>query len=351
MQIRTFFITALVYLSANLAPAQAPFDSVLVIGSAEVFFEVNSHILQTEADSVLADLAEKCKTSPRRTLFIEAHTDADGGEQFNQALSERRAASVRSFLAEKGVPGEQMDVQAFGKKRPAAPNDSDQGKRLNRRVTIELLQRTQMAWLEGRVVDAKTGTGVQATVALRSRFTADSLQTDSAGHFRAIVPDRVPVEASFFAPGYFFETQMLQTGKPGALPLVVSLPPALEGEVFALQNFYFVGNQDTLLPASEPELPKLLKFMRFNPDIRIEIAGHINFPNAPVVPKESWNHQLSVRRAKRVFNFLLENGISEDRIIYRGYGNSQMVFPSARTEKEQAKNRRVEIRIMESNKK
>ena len=348
MQIRTFFIIALACTGRFSLPGQEMFDSTFVIDRVEVYFDVNESVLQPEADSVLQSIADKCRTTIRRFLQIEAHTDADGGDGFNQALSERRAEVVRRFLEEKGISAGQMKVTPFGERHPQATNATEEGKQLNRRATVELWQRTQMTWLAGQVVDAKTKQGIQATVGIRSRFMVDSLETDTIGFFRAPVPDRMPVEVSVFAPGYFFETQMLVPSSLEPIQVEFPLPPALEGEVLTLKNFYFVGNQDTLLKTSEPELPKLLKFMQFNPDIRIEIAGHINLPNNPPVPKDSWNYGLSVRRAKRVFLYLVEHGIDPNRMIYKGYGNYEMVYPRARIEREQAMNRRVEIRILES---
>lgn len=351
MQIRTFFIIALVWGGGFSLYAQEVFDSTLVIDRAEVYFDVNDDVLQPGEDSILQSFADKCKTTNRRFLQIEGHTDADGSEAFNQALSQRRAETVRRFLEAQGIPAEQMKVTPYGESHPQATNATEEGKQLNRRATVELWQRTQMTWLAGQVVDAETKQGIQAMVGLRSRYLVDSLQTDTAGFFRAPVPDRMPVEVSVFAPGYFFETQTLVPNSIKPIQVEFPLPPALEGEVMTLKNFYFVGNQDTLLPKSEPELPKLLKFMQFNPDIRIEIAGHINLPNNPPVTKESWNYGLSVRRAKRVYTYLVEHGIDPDRMSYKGYGNWEMVFPHARLEKEQALNRRVEIRILEKGKK
>ncbi|MBK6903377.1 MAG: OmpA family protein [Saprospirales bacterium] len=281
MQIRVFLPMALALCFGNCLTGQAIFDSTFVIERAAVFFDVNKHDLQPGADTVLAAIAAKCLTTNRRFLEIEAHTDADGSDGFNQELSERRAETVRGFLTGQGVPAEQMRVVPFGEHKPVASNASDDGKQKNRRATVELWQRTRMTWLKGQVVDMETKEGIPAMVSLRSRFLNDSIQTDSAGHFSTPVPDRMPVEVSVFSPGYFFETQILTPNSLEPIQVEFPLPPALAGEVLTLKNFYFVGNQDTLLPKSEPELPKLLKFMQFNPGIRIEIAGHINLPNSP----------------------------------------------------------------------
>lgn len=348
MQIRAFLLSALTCLVGISAAGQEVFDSTFVIDRAMVLFDVDKHELTGGADTTLAAIAAKCLTTTRRYVEIEAHTDSDGSDGYNQALSERRAETVRSFLSGKGVPDDQMHIIPFGERRPVANNQTDEGKQLNRRATVELWQRTQMTLLKGQVVDLKTKEGIQASVSIRTKILKDSIQTDSSGYFNTPVPDRMPVEVTAFAPGYFFETQVLTTNSLKPVPVEITLPPAQEGEVLTLKNFYFVGNQDTLLPKSEPELPKLLKFMHFNSGIRIEIAGHINYPNKPPVSKDSWNYNLSQRRAKRVYSYLVENGIDPDRMTWNGYGNYEMVFPHAVSEREQALNRRVEIRVLEN---
>ena len=88
--------------------------------------------------------------------------------------------------------------------------------------------------------------------------------------------------------------------------------------------------------------------MQLSPKMKIEIAGHVNFPNRPPVVEESFEYKLSVARAKMVYEFLLKNGIEEDRISFKGYGNWEMRFPNAISEQQQAQNRRVEIRVLEN---
>jgi outer membrane protein OmpA-like peptidoglycan-associated protein len=109
-----------------------------------------------------------------------------------------------------------------------------------------------------------------------------------------------------------------------------------------------VGNQPVLLESSKPELPKILRFMQQNPGMKIEIAGHVNFPNSPPVSKDSWEFKLSEERSRTVYDYLSDNGIPKDRISWKGYGNFEMREPNAITEADQAKNRRVELRVLES---
>ena len=132
----------------------------------------------------------------------------------------------------------------------------------------------------------------------------------------------------------------------------IPLLPIEVGEKVAIKNLYFVGNKAILLKKSIPELPKVLKFMQLNPKIKIEIAGHINAPGRTLTQLKLWEKDLSTDRAKTVYDFLVENNIAEDRLTYKGYANTQMLFPKVNSSlTQQAQNRRVEIRILEKGKK
>ena len=117
-----------------------------------------------------------------------------------------------------------------------------------------------------------------------------------------------------------------------------------------LRDLFFVGNEAILLKVSEPELPKVLRFLQINPTLQIEIAGHINRPGVKPEKLSAWEWDLSVNRAKLVYDYLLENGIPATRLRYKGYGNSEMLFPDlGSTEEQQQQNRRVEVRVLSRN--
>ncbi len=77
------------------------------------------------------------KAAPDKTYLIEGHTDDRGGKEYNQALSEKRAASVKRVL-EKAVVGAKHKAVGYGLSRPTAPNTSDGGRAANRRVEVAI---------------------------------------------------------------------------------------------------------------------------------------------------------------------------------------------------------------------
>ncbi len=70
-------------------------------------------------------------------LEVAGHTDSRGRDAYNQALSERRAATVRDYLATGGFPAAQMATVGYGETQPVASNDTDEGRAQNRRVVIK----------------------------------------------------------------------------------------------------------------------------------------------------------------------------------------------------------------------
>jgi outer membrane protein OmpA-like peptidoglycan-associated protein len=85
---------------------------------------------------MLAKISGIVLAHPGLNLQIEGHTDSVGSDDFNQSLSERRADSVRDFLAQQGVAPTSITARGFGKTQPVAANDTAEGRQRNRRVEI-----------------------------------------------------------------------------------------------------------------------------------------------------------------------------------------------------------------------
>lgn len=324
----------------------SPKMPVKTLRDTAVFFDFGKYDLRPLSKQVLQELVNEIKSLKNTTIEVTAHTDAIGTSAANDILSQNRADAVKVFLASQGIPDSIITAQVFGENIPIADNESEEGRQANRRATIKVLRAIPTGVYKGRVIDFETRTGIQAEIIFRSKTERDSFSTDENGEFITKLPLGEVIGFDVYAPCYFFENKMFRVERTGELEF--ALPKVKKGAVFPIKNLYFVGNQAVLLPKSEPTLPKLLAFMQKNDCGKIEIAGHINQPNRPPVHPDSWDYKLSVRRAQLVYDYLLENGISTDRMTYQGYGNSQMIYPTARTEEKQAKNRRVEIRVIES---
>jgi outer membrane protein OmpA-like peptidoglycan-associated protein len=108
----------------------------LIVNMSDVLFDTGSSTLKPRAREKLAKISGILLAHKGLTLQIEGHTDSVGGDDFNEQLSERRAASVLDFLAGEGVPAEVMSARGFGKTQPVAGNDTAEGRQRNRRVEL-----------------------------------------------------------------------------------------------------------------------------------------------------------------------------------------------------------------------
>lgn len=108
-----------------------------------VFFETDKANLRPEGMQQVNEFAEIIQQYEPSTVFIEGHADNQGGEVYNQALSERRANTVRNVLITKGVEPERLVIKSFGENEPIATNATSQGRQQNRRVELIIPNETK----------------------------------------------------------------------------------------------------------------------------------------------------------------------------------------------------------------
>lgn len=193
---------------------------------------------------------------------------------------------------------------------------------------------------------------------INSRFDIfDSLRNDtftSEVHLENLGSYFMPVDSMHIyrftasAKGYFTKA-IFYNPSPNSLTenIKIRLKKIEVGQKVVLDNIYFYGNMDLFLPKSSQSLASLLSTMNDNPSLNIEVQGHVNWPYNSVAPSDTaWIKKLSVMRAKAVCSFLINNGIEEDRLSYKGFGNTHMLFPYAKSESEMEQNRRVEILVI-----
>jgi outer membrane protein OmpA-like peptidoglycan-associated protein len=110
----------------------------LVLTLGDVLFASGRAELKASSSGKLDKLVVFLNEQPGRTAAIEGYTDSVGSEDYNQGLSERRAASVKSYLVVQGVDPGRVTTAGKGKSHPVADNDSADGRRENRRVEVVL---------------------------------------------------------------------------------------------------------------------------------------------------------------------------------------------------------------------
>ncbi len=148
-----------------------------------VNFEFDRSRLTANAKTILDGVATELTAYPEIKIELGGHTDAKGSDEYNQALSEKRAAAVVSYVQKKGVAGDRMTSAGYGESKPVADNETDEGRELNRRVELKV---TEGAAPAGPASAATTDAAPAADAAAPA---ADPATTDGAA------PDAAPAAA------------------------------------------------------------------------------------------------------------------------------------------------------------
>ncbi len=119
-------------------------EGIVVEFNSEILFGFDKSDLNDAAKTELDKLAIILNKYPDTDLEIAGHTDSKGADDYNMALSERRASSVAKYIESKGVAGQRLKVKGYGKTAPRYPNDTDANMAKNRRVDFLITANEKM---------------------------------------------------------------------------------------------------------------------------------------------------------------------------------------------------------------
>jgi outer membrane protein OmpA-like peptidoglycan-associated protein len=213
-------------------------------------------------------------------------------------------------------------------------------------VPLELSSRFErIYYIKGFIRDAKTQAPLYSSLELVnskngekvSRFLSDPV----TGDYMSIIPEEGEYMLYVETPGYFFKSLKIDF-KEGKVDqeMDIRLSKIEKETKETLDNIFFDTGSSALRPESDIELDKLLKMLRENPKLQVEISGHTDD-----VGNDKSNHSLSVARAQSVVQYLQNKGVDPSRLVAIGYGESQ---PKVKNDSEQNRqlNRRIELKVL-----
>ncbi|SPP99225.1 OmpA family protein [Bradyrhizobium vignae] len=125
----------------TVKPAAGPVDGTVcqqlfseLLTKGKIRFATKRAEIDPDSAGILDRLIETALRCPTTNIEVVGHTDADGGDSFNQALSEKRAQAVIDYLVKAGLPASRFTAVGHGSTQPVAGNDTDEGKAQNRRI-------------------------------------------------------------------------------------------------------------------------------------------------------------------------------------------------------------------------
>lgn len=206
----------------------------------------------------------------------------------------------------------------------------------------------ELLFLIGTIRDSETNEPVLAQIdvtdLVTNIFVATTISSEKDGSYRIRLPEKKSYMINLRAPGFLSDMKSISipdSYKQDFYNLDVSLIKFTVGKKVVLNNILFETGKSVLTSGSYTELNRLFKIMLDNPLMKIEISGHTDKTGS-----EAINFKLSEARAKAVVDYLVQMGISHNRLEFRGFGSLQPIGDNT-TPDGRAKNRRVEFKILE----
>ncbi|MEJ5267721.1 MAG: OmpA family protein [Bacteroidales bacterium] len=284
------------------------------IDSIVVYFEINEFKLNPSEKQKLNKIKEY--TSVEK-ITIEAYCDFLGSYDYNFNLSKNRAKTIEEYI--NSFNNKKEIISSVGKgyypgtTEELRKNNNDRGIAEHRIGIIKIIYNNH--------------------VAKNKEITPGHEEDNNSNNLTIIVEEStIPI---------------VRTGIEEKI--IEALNDDSNSQLnIKLNNINFVGGTPNFLPESKDALVELLFVMKKYPELKIEIQGHIccQDPEAG----DGWdmvneNYNLSLNRAKAVYDYLVINGISTDRLRYKGFAATKKLYPEETNEFQRSQNRRVEIQI------
>lgn len=310
------------------APINTPkdeFSPFIHANGKTLFFSSDGHIGMGGLDLYSSDFENKQWTQPKNLGYpINTHLD-----------------QVSIFVTADGKKGFYGDRKTKNNIEEAIIMEFE----MPEAITVAI--KTQ--YLKGKVLDAKTKQILDAEIDLINladgKTESKTLADKITGEYLLVLNEQTEYALEVRKKGYAFKSMRFDYSQKKAddlkpIEMDILLNPIEKGTIFVLNNIFFDSGKWDLREKSKSELDELVRFMQDNPLVRGEISGHTDN-----VGEKKSNQELSLKRAKSVYDYLLRGGIDAKRLTFKGYGDSQPTAPNDSDENRQL-NRRIEFKIL-----
>ncbi len=226
--------------------------------------------------------------------------------------------------------------------------DQKNGKDIFSFNLYESIRPEPVAYLKGKVYDRETGKLLKADYELVNLSSGEinvKNSTDEIGNFLVCLPSGYNYGINVSKSGYLFysENFMFEGDHSVMKPFIkkISLSPVKVGEKMLLSNIFYEIDSWQLKKESLSELNNLIRLLTENKGLILEIGGYTDSTGTA-----EYNKQLSEKRAISVVKYLVDKGVSQDRLKSVGYGNSSPIGDNV-TEEGRKLNRRTEAKVID----
>lgn len=209
--------------------------------------------------------------------------------------------------------------------------------------------RNRSSFVEGIVYDANTKQPIKAQIELIDLASQEKISDVTSdpknGEYLMVLTEGADYALYADREGYLFQSLTFNYSEEAdekiqePVHIDIYLQPITKGKETVLNNIFFDTDKYEIKEISKPELNRIASFLEENPEIRITINGHTDNQGA-----ESYNKELSTKRAQAVYEYLIKSGISQERLKYQGFGQSKPIATND-TQQGRQKNRRIAFEI------
>lgn len=317
-----------------------------------IYFDTDASEIDATARQLIRQTILEIGPVNLRQIYIQGFTDTFASHEYNSELAKKRALNSKKYLHSQGVPSSRLLMESFGEDKSHAGSNKE-----NRRVDLTFLYVSNNYFnfeqrpfaIKAQVYNKKSGKPITASVVLEVSEGNRYFKTDRRG---VIILNNthqgwINVSRNGYLNAALDISKVLEQQLSDEDTLFIQIPmqPIEVVEKLRFKNIYFYTDSDKFKPEATPELIKLVALLRNNTDLYIEIQGHMNFPLSRKTNStlRRYNYDLSYRRARAVYNYLVANGIDDSRLTYKGRSNFNMIYPNPSNREQEDQNKRVEI--------
>ncbi len=197
------------------------------------------------------------------------------------------------------------------------------------------------------VLDHKSRKSMEADVMIKGLNPRKTIVFKNLSDTTLVLKKYRIYSVSVIKPGYMYYAHKFWPDETKLHMERIELRPIAVGLKTSVEDITFLGDDTQIYHKSTPALEELVEFLKINPSVRMAVIGHANGPAGKEQKSSSFYKKATEKRAQAVIDYLIQHGISKDRLVAKGAGNSQMIYPDPQTEWQIEANRRVEIEIIE----
>ncbi|XZF14994.1 OmpA family protein [Chitinophagaceae bacterium MMS25-I14] len=295
-----------------------------------VYFPFNESKLPVKQQEILDSLSYNDILTPDKDLMIVGYADFPGTNDYNDALSKKRAAAVFAYLKTLGFKQPNIELCVGKGELEHAASDTGKGYAPDRRVDIVILSKKKKTAPPQQPV-AKPVPPSAPPVAV------NDVPKPAAGREKTDI-------------SHLISSRNATVARPAVvLKDLTGIATMQPGATILLDKIFFPSGRHFIARFSEPQLEELYQVLNSNPDLRVRIEGHVCCIYDYVLDafdEDDETYLLSVHRARFIYEYLIHRGIAPSRLEYVGFGHSRPVVLHEQNEDDAQQNRRVEIRVL-----